>query len=287
MKSIAYKWSIYDMGEKKKILITVKTYPNLSSTYEELVCTAGILEDGSWIRLYPIPFRLMEYEKQYKKYQWIEVEVIRRKQDIRPESFEPRCDTIQVLDKQVDTRDNWRERKKYVLKNVYRNMTDLIDMAHNNKVSLAVFKPEQFVRFEPVPVKEKERIEYQAKMEKILSQRKQMELIDDDARKINPVAQPDYQFYYVTKDANGKESRMQIEDWEIHALYRKCHKKHGSKEKAVADVRKKYWDDFARTKDLYLFLGTTLKFHVRKTPNPFTIIGTFSPKKECQNSLLE
>jgi hypothetical protein len=40
---------------KTKVLIAVKTYPSLSSKYDELVCTAGFLEDGSWIRVYPIP----------------------------------------------------------------------------------------------------------------------------------------------------------------------------------------------------------------------------------------
>ena len=34
---------------KTKVLITVKTYPAISKKYEELVCTAGFLEDGSWI----------------------------------------------------------------------------------------------------------------------------------------------------------------------------------------------------------------------------------------------
>ncbi|MPM62092.1 hypothetical protein SDC9_108958 [bioreactor metagenome] len=43
-----------------KVLIAVKTYPTLSEKYDELVCTAGFLEDGSWIRLYPIPFRKLE-----------------------------------------------------------------------------------------------------------------------------------------------------------------------------------------------------------------------------------
>ena len=38
-----------------KVLISVKTYPTLSEKYDELVCTAGFLEDGSWIRIYPIP----------------------------------------------------------------------------------------------------------------------------------------------------------------------------------------------------------------------------------------
>lgn len=40
-----------------KVLITVKTYPNLSTKYEELVCTAGFREDGTWIRIYPVQFR--------------------------------------------------------------------------------------------------------------------------------------------------------------------------------------------------------------------------------------
>lgn len=34
---------------KERILITVKTYPTLSRTYGETVCTAGVREDGSWI----------------------------------------------------------------------------------------------------------------------------------------------------------------------------------------------------------------------------------------------
>jgi hypothetical protein len=56
-------------------LITVKTYPHPSKSHLELVCTAGVLEDGSLIRLYPIDYRYMPYWKWYRKYQWIEVEV--------------------------------------------------------------------------------------------------------------------------------------------------------------------------------------------------------------------
>ena len=50
------------MMERKRVYITVKTYPTLSEKYDELVCTAGICEDGSWIRLYPLPFRKLENE---------------------------------------------------------------------------------------------------------------------------------------------------------------------------------------------------------------------------------
>lgn len=59
----------------ERILVTVKTYPTLSKKYGETVCTAGIREDGSWIRLYPVPFRRLNEEEQYHKYDWIEARV--------------------------------------------------------------------------------------------------------------------------------------------------------------------------------------------------------------------
>jgi len=75
---------------------------------------------------------------------------------------------------------------------------------------------------------------------------------------------------------------MMIEDWEIGALYWNMVKKHEDNEaKACADVEKKYFHDFAKTKDLHLLLGTTKANHFR-APNPFIIIGTFHPKPEIQ-----
>lgn len=50
-----------------KILITVKTYPIPSTKYDELVCTAGVTEEGEFIRLYPINFRDLPYDQQFKK----------------------------------------------------------------------------------------------------------------------------------------------------------------------------------------------------------------------------
>lgn len=72
-----------------KVLIAVKAYPTLASKYDELVCTAGFLEDGSWIRLYPIQFRKKSYAEQYKKYQWVQLDIVKNKRDFRPESFRP------------------------------------------------------------------------------------------------------------------------------------------------------------------------------------------------------
>ena len=74
---------------KTRVLITVKTYPTISGKYDELVCTAGFREDGSWIRVYPIPFRKKSYEEQYSKYDWIEIDLVKNESDFRFESYRP------------------------------------------------------------------------------------------------------------------------------------------------------------------------------------------------------
>lgn len=63
-------------AERAKILITVKTYPLLSSKHIETVCTAELREEGKWIRIYPVPFRNLDRNKRFKKYQWIEANIV-------------------------------------------------------------------------------------------------------------------------------------------------------------------------------------------------------------------
>lgn len=106
---------------KTKVLITVTTYPLPSRSYDELVCTAGVLEDGSWIRIYPVPFKFLEF----KKYQWIELDLqAPRKKDFRSESHSPvKADLsdLKILG-ELDTKYNWEARKNYCLKTVYTKM---------------------------------------------------------------------------------------------------------------------------------------------------------------------
>lgn len=78
---------------------------------------------------------------------------------------------------------------------------------------------------------------------------------------------------------------MMIEDWETGMLYWKSFIRHnGNENLACEDVKKKYFDDFALTKDYYFFLGTT-KIHHFVAPNPFVIIGDFRPKHISQDEL--
>jgi hypothetical protein len=66
---------------KKRVLITVRTYPVPATKGVEVSCTAGVTDDGKWIRLFPLPYRLLEDERKFKKYQWINVNVTKAKSD--------------------------------------------------------------------------------------------------------------------------------------------------------------------------------------------------------------
>jgi hypothetical protein len=77
-----------------------------------------------------------------------------------------------------------------------------------------------------------------------------------------------------------------IEDWEIDALFWNClFRADGDEEVAKQLVRQKYFDEFIEQKDLYFFIGTTLRYH-NVSPNPFVIIGVFYPPKTSQLTLL-
>jgi hypothetical protein len=45
---------------KKRVLITVRTYPVPSAKSIEASCTGGITGDGQWMRLFPVPYRLID-----------------------------------------------------------------------------------------------------------------------------------------------------------------------------------------------------------------------------------
>ncbi len=265
-----------------KVLITVKTYPTLSPRYEELVCTAGFREDGTWIRIYPIPFRKKSYEQQYKKYDWIEVDLVKNNSDFRPESYRPKTiDTKINVVGHIDTKSNWAERKKICLGKIYYNLTELIAEAKDKNIctSLAVFKPTKFLDFYAEAV---EREWSKDKKDKL----SQLNLFETNHKgKFNVVQKLPYKFKYCITDKDGKESNMMIEDWEIGQLFwKQLAKYEGNEQKAIADVRKKYFDDLAKTKDLHFFLGTTQAHH-HVSLNPFIIIGAFYPKKDVQSSL--
>lgn len=271
---------------KERILITVKTYPTLSSTYGELVCTAGLREDGSWVRIYPVPFRRLEQYQKFEKYRVIEAELIRNRKDSRPESHKIDIDSLEFSEEKLGTRDCWRQRREWVLGRgeVYHDLSQLITAANEcNELSLAIFKPAAVIAFK---AEAQEPNWDPEKLDKLQAESRQGDLFDEWKPKqlTRLVKKLPWKFSYVLADVEGRESTMMIEDWEIGALYWNCVRAGKSPEQAVADVRKMYFDTMTE-RDLHLYLGTTRQWH-GKGKNPFVVIGTFHPPHQNQAELL-
>lgn len=266
-----------------KVLITVKAYPLPASKYGELVCTAGVLETGEWIRIYPIPFRLLPKGKQFKKYDWISVDLKKRdlKKDFRPESYNPStsADEIKILDS-IGTKNNWAERKSLVLNQIFTSMNELIDLARGKqKKSLGVLKPKEIIDF---VIKPDER-EWKAKWLNSYDQFSMFDIDESGAPKLRKKLRKlpyKYQYKFIS-EGDDKPRTYMIEDWEIEALYFNClQKTNGNEKEANELVRQKYFDEFIEKKDIYLFMGTTYQHHLLNRPNPFVIIGVFYPPKD-------
>lgn len=189
-----------------KVLVAVKTYPAISSKYDELVCTAGFLENGDWIRIYPIQFRKKSYAQQFKKYDWIEMDLVKNESDFRPESFRPISyeSEIKIIG-HLGTLHNWAERKRLVLGKVYYNLSDLIGEAQNKTIctSLAVFKPTRILDF---TIEEVEREWDQNKIAKLEAERLQFNLFQQPENPLKVVQKLPYKFSYIFEDNQGKKS---------------------------------------------------------------------------------
>jgi len=270
--------------EKKRIYILVKTYPTISEKYSELVCTAGVLEDGSWIRLYPVPFRKLDIDNKYPKYTWIEIEAVRNTSDFRPETYRPDISTISVEPKPAKV--SWDERRKIIFKNktIYADLKELINKAKSDGTSLAVFKPAKVLDFVVENVERDWNSDKLAILKALSQQQNLFQTPEEIAEEFRVVPKVPYRFSYRFEDCSGKQSTMMIEDWEIGMLYFNCLKRaNGNEKTAVAKVREQYFNNFI-AKDLHFFLGTTKQFH-NVAPNPFIIVGVFYPPVQSVQQL--
>lgn len=272
--------------EKQRILITVKTYPTLSRKYGETVCTAGVRTDGTWVRIYPVPFRRLDEKEQYSKFDWVECRLVRNTVDVRPETYRPVDEHELVPVGHIDTADDWRERRRMLLKTarVYDRLDELIAGAKANQVSLAVFRPTRVLGF---VVEEDERSWDPNKVREMREASKQYDLFADNTWRetFRMIPKLPYKFSYEFEDAVGKRSELRVLDWETGALYWNCLRSvDGDEPKALAKVRQKYFGDFLE-KDLHFFLGTTQQWH-QVAPNPWVIIGVLPIPHETQLALL-
>jgi hypothetical protein len=273
-----------------KVLITVKSYPTVSAHYDEQLSIAGFREDGTFIRIYPIPFSKKSYEETYQLYDWVELDLVRNTRDFRLESFRPVTPDAPVKKiGHAGTADYWSERKAIVLKNIYRNLsTAVIEAKHEAfYTSLIVFKPERVLGF---IVEETDRDWDSNRLAKQRTEINPVEAFEQPEDPFTVMKKLPYKFSFRFTDNKNEEITLPLEDWQLASLYWKSLKKYSGpdkEQKAIQEVRKKYLQEYTRNTDLYFFLGTTQNVHA-VAKQPFTIVGLFPatmPPAVVQGSL--
>lgn len=252
--------------ENKKILITVKTYPLPSKKTIEASCTAGVTEDGKWIRLFPLPFRFLEHSKKFKKYQWIEASVTKAS-DPRPESFKIDLDSIKLIDKPLPTSNNWKIRKDIIFPLASPSLCYLENTRAETGVTLGIFKPRII---NELIIEPEEDPSWTAQEMSVLNRQSMF-----DKQYIKPLEKIPFKFYYrfFCSDSKCKGHKLSATDWEMGEAYRKWKRNYGNEWED--HFRRKFEYDVIYSWETYLYVGT-----IRAHPDVWIIVGLFYPHKE-------
>lgn len=265
----------HEAYEDAKVLIMAKTYPTHSREYNELVCTAGLRIDKipfTFIRLYPIPFRQLERESQYSKWQIINVRIRKRDSDHRPESYEVEPRSIQPTSTIIRPNDGWRKRCSY-LKGFFEQ-TDSCTLLRNAKAnkteaqSLALVKPRKIddVILGINPDYREAREKGTAKEEEVLT------LFGTEFRQVYP-SPVSLKYKYHCQDADCRSHTQSVIDWEVQAAaYKRW--EDGDPQDALDFVRDRFVDHL-KDRDLWFFVG-----NVHKRPADFMILSFFYPERD-------
>lgn len=258
------------MGKRQRarIMITVKTYPELSAKYRETSCVAGIrldLDTPQHVRLFPVPYRLLAEESQFAKYSVIEVDVEQHDCDRRPESLRPDLDTLKVVVDRIPTADGWGERFRHIRPIVSPSLCAIKRDQETHGTSLGVFRLTETPTFrlqdaEPWPASKAALAD-------------QLDLFDQDLRRLEWVP---LQFRYSFKcvDALCPGHDMGLKDWEAGESYRKFLRQYG-----LGHVKEKLherWLERMFTPDraVHCFVG-----NIAAHPRTFMLLGLAYPRR--------
>ncbi len=254
---------------KKKILITVKAYPNPSAKYGESVCAAGIdIDTKEWLRIYPIPYRDIPLSNRFKKYQIVEIEVTKHTKDPRPESYRLKIESIKIIDELSTKNDpRWETRRSIVLPTVSKSMCEIQRLYDNGmQKTLGVFKPKKIIDFSIIEGE----ADWSNKKNATLDQLSFFNLQKNKLEKI-PCT---FKYSYICDEVNCPKHTQSTLDWEVSQSWRSWRTRYPDPEVLKQKLREKYFEQMCSPqRETYFFVGSHSLFPV------FMILGVFWPKK--------
>lgn len=255
------------------MLILCKTYPSPSSRYAETSCVAGVDESGALLRLFPVPFRLITDEQQFKKWQWISARVRKAPEDHRPESHRISVDTIETEGDPLPTARSWEARRQAISGvEVFDDFAALERAREERGVSLALLRPSRLDALDITPAGSPEWT--QDEIAKMLQAQNQGSLWEQDAdnRSLRLLRKLPFDFHYrYSCSTLGQtfEYRHKIVDWEAGALYWNICRRPDWE----SAMRHKFITEF-QLKDMLFLMGTIHRF-----PKQWLIVSVIYPPK--------
>lgn len=252
----------------KRVLIVVKTYPNPAHRGVEVSCTAGVTKDGEWLRLFPVPFRFLEQDRQFTRYQWIDVQVRRARNDPRPESHNLNDSSIQIVSYPPAVKGGGA--REQLLAQLRRPSLCHIDEERERygHPTLGFFRPARIKRLRIEPA---ETPNWTAGELAILNQAR-LDLGGSEPKGILEKIpfQFRYEFECAHPSCNGHA--LMCTDWEMGQSYRAWRRRYGADWEGK--FRERYEREMIERNDTSFYVGT-----VHQHPNRWIIIGLFYPPK--------
>ena len=84
------------LQRNSRVVILVKALPQPSKTYGETVCCAGVTGTRDWKRLFPIRYRHLVGDSSFKRWDWVDFDFGRPKNDSRMESCHVHEESISI-----------------------------------------------------------------------------------------------------------------------------------------------------------------------------------------------
>lgn len=255
------------MTQRIRVLITVKAYPQLSERYKETVCVAGVRMDSErpeHVRLFPVPYRDLDMDKQFEKYDIIEVEVTPHAGDRRPESLRPNLATLRRVG-HLDTEGNWKRRSAWITPLVAPSLCEIKRRQQIDGTSLGVFRPAQVTRFRLEPAAQRP-----AGLEAMASQ---LNLFDPERKRLEALPHR-FAYSFTCQDAQCRGHEMGLIDWEAGAAYLKWRDRYGVDELPQRMHRKWFEEICGPRNDPHFFVG-----NIHQHPKTFMLLGLFYPPK--------
>jgi hypothetical protein len=259
----------------RRVLIVVRTYPVPATKGIEVSCTAAITSEHEWMRLFPVPYRFLDEDKRFKKYQWIDVAVRRARNDSRPESFNLNDGSIKIVGS-VPPRNGWRARKDFLLPLQRASLCQIErERAENSFPTLGFFRP---ARINRLAIDAADPPDWTPHQRALLSRqllpfgsgpKAELEKVPFDFR---------YEFQCDDSECNGH--KLMCTDWEMGQSYRSWRRTYGAGWEQK--FREKYEQQMIERFDTCFYVGTLHQY-----PSSWIIVGLFYPPKPAVGDLFD